>query len=715
MKTTTFPLAALCGFVLLAVAALTPAPRPGTISVPAALSQPVQAADVGFSVLPDGRGGTNVEAVVYPEAMGFDKKRSLEAFKSTVYPLLRANCAGCHNTQNTSGSGAQAPLHADVDVNLAHEYALTRVNFREPEDSKLVVRMRIDRHNCFGETCATAAAKMLQAVTAWRDAVADMIPEVPRGVEASKKITEQQVSEWIATDKAKTPAAQREFIQYASFHALHNAGVSAQNLNHARVGLSKALNTAARWAPRIVNPVDVNGKGIVYRFDIRDYWGYTLIDTSDPDFTLFYGGSDDDLAFAQNKLDLNGKPIKYASLAEMVHRLKPEVTRDEKFARLVWARVLKGNAEGAVEGESLPPNIDGFFGTRQIGPNGQEYVDPASLRYVEAAQLTYTLTRPDVYNAIMAIPGYSQELERELGVDKSKGMRSYDYMLTYEAITVDSRMMWRARTRDGGFYWKTFDIFTQGESDYQRWHIDQAYRTGDVTYPFWANPIPKFIKNQGGTTPEDLSYVATLPLGAYSFDTRGSVGRYTGADGPQQSAEEVIFSLPNGLQGYVLFGAWNQRRVDAFTNIVRDPRILRTVSDKMLNKMTGFGRTAGIEDHRLNTASSCIGCHIDGMNRINNDLRDWLDEGGKRLPKGEYGVDGWVNDPATVARVRELYPPSSTMRVKIENDRRMFLTAMVQIRQAMILGVDKNVYVEPAIWTIEWARNFYEYPVTRSN
>jgi hypothetical protein len=33
----------------------------------------------------------------------------------------------------------------------------------------------------------------------------------------------------------------------------------------------------------------VNGKGIVYRFDIRDFWGHTLIDTSDPDFALFYG------------------------------------------------------------------------------------------------------------------------------------------------------------------------------------------------------------------------------------------------------------------------------------------------------------------------------------------------------------------------------------------------------------------------------------------
>jgi hypothetical protein len=88
-----------------------------------------------------------------------------------------------------------------------------------------------------------------------------MIPEVPRGVPA---------------DRAKIPEADREF------HVLHNAGAGALDLNHARVGLSKALNRAARWAPKIANPVDVNGKGIVYRFDIRDYWGYTLIDTSDP-------------------------------------------------------------------------------------------------------------------------------------------------------------------------------------------------------------------------------------------------------------------------------------------------------------------------------------------------------------------------------------------------------------------------------------------------
>ena len=111
--------------------------------------------------------------------MGLDKARSLKAFEETLYPVLRANCAGCHSTENKAGSGAQAPLHADVEVNIAHEYALTRVNFRDPQHSKFVERMSIDRHNCFGPNRGVGAEKMLAAVTAWCDRIAGMIPAVP--------------------------------------------------------------------------------------------------------------------------------------------------------------------------------------------------------------------------------------------------------------------------------------------------------------------------------------------------------------------------------------------------------------------------------------------------------------------------------------------------------------------------------------------------------
>jgi hypothetical protein len=118
-RTTYIKVAGLCGVALLAVV--------GTRA---------NVKKLGFSELPNGRGGTNVESFVVPD--GFDKAKSLEAFKETVYPVLRANCSGCHSTENPTGSGAQAPLHADVNPAIAHEYALTRVNFRQPENATIV-------------------------------------------------------------------------------------------------------------------------------------------------------------------------------------------------------------------------------------------------------------------------------------------------------------------------------------------------------------------------------------------------------------------------------------------------------------------------------------------------------------------------------------------------------------------------------------------------
>lgn len=665
--------------------------------------------------LPDGRGGTNIEGFAITPEMGFDKSVSQAAFEQTVYPILRQNCSACHSTINGSASGAQAPLHSDVDPALAHEYALTRVNFRNPGASKLVFRLEVDRHNCFASSCSAAANEMEQAIAAWGNAVSAMLPEVPRGLDAGTRVSEQEILSWIETDQNNTPAADREFIKYASFHEMHNAGMSAQDLNHARVGLSKALNSVARWAPDIVNPTDVNGKGILYRLDIRDYWGWSKIDTSG-NFQLFYGGSDDDLAFG-SRVDLNNNPVSYFDLADWNHRIQPTVKRDDKFARVVWARILKGNAEGAdQQNRTLPPYIDGFIGPKTRGAHGQDIVRPEDLKYVEASQLTFTVTRPDVYNAIMALPGYSHRLEDdELGVDKSQGTDSFDWVLTQEAITIDSRLYYRSEAQEGRgkFYWKTYDIFTTGGSD-----VEEDFANDDVRFPFWANPIPKFISTQqGGTTPDKFAMVATVNLFNRQSSGQEGGGYYDGSDGGQQSAEEAIWSLPNGLQGYALFGGFNQRRVDAFTNIVRDPRLMRhhDVADEHLDDYTGFGTRVGVPDIRLNNGSSCIGCHQDGMNRGNNDLRDWLEDSPGRLPSGQYGVDGWINNTSTVNRVKELYPTSAYIRGKMEQDRAVFAEAMGKIKSGMILGADKNVYTEPTIWVTEWAREFYDYPFTRSN
>jgi hypothetical protein len=660
---------------------------------------PASCDELGYGVLPDGRGGLNYEQVCYTSDMGFDKELSRHAFETTVYPLLQANCSGCHSTLNTRASGAQAPIHSDADVSLAHEYALTRVNFRDPEESKLVVRMAIDRHNCFGDSCADAGSQMLAAVQAWRDQVAPMLPELSEASDASTTISEAEVLDWVARDRATLDAADQEYVKYTSLHELFNEGVSPQHLNVIRAGLSKALNSTARWAPAIVNPVDINGRGIVYRFDTRDYWGY-----GKGVQRLHFGGSDDDLAFGSGKQDAYGNPVD-SSVQSQRYDFDDEVSFDPEFSLVIWDRVTRGNVEGAVTTGAIPPYIDGF-----------------EAEYVEASQLAYTLTRPDVYNAIMMIPFYAPELEDELGVIRDDGMQSYDYFVTYQAITIDSRLTWRARRKDGGFYWKTWDVFTGQLAQSQT--IEDAYRNGEIRFPFWANPIPVFVSGTDpSTTAQSQSFIATLaqPFGTapagcdpqpnFGSDQFSNCRHFTGTGGLQQSASEIIWNLPNGLQGYALTGGFNQRRVDAFVNIVRDPRLLRNDRDAQITSQLGFATT----DRRLNVGSSCIGCHADGMNRASDDLRDWLDENPARLPRGPYGVDAWIDDADTVARVRDLYPPTSELRALQERDRRTFIEAMTKIKRGMVRGVDKNLYVEPLIWTIEYAQNKYRYPQTRSN
>ena len=668
-------------------------------------STPTVGCELGYSEHPNGKGGINVEAVCYTPEMGFNKAASLQAFTQSVYPLLTTNCAKCHSTE-TKG---QAPIHSDANVEIAHDYALTRVNFRKPADSKLVVRLGIDRHNCFGSSCRDANTQMLAAVTAWANAVTPTLKPTPALTPTGTMVSEQQVTQWIQANLATVAEADKEFIKYTSLHELQNRGATPDELNVVRVAISKVLNSDARWAPKIVNPVDVsNGQGMVYRFDTRDYWGYNKGVKK-----LLFGGSDDDIVFAlEGKKDYLGNQIASNEQTRTLGFTK-EITRDDSFAKLVWGRVIAGNIEGALGNATLNPNINGF-----------------KTGYVEASQLVYTLSRPDVYNSIMALPWFATQLETELGVVKeaAKGAENYMWVLTKQAITVDSRLYFRAKLASGGYYWKTWDVFT-GQLPTNIRTIEQSYDEGMIRFPFWAHPIPKFINGTGGgTTAQSLSFIATLaqPLNQNPAGCEGQPNfsgiqgflncrYYTGTDGLQQSAEEIIFSLPNGLQAYFFAGGYNQRRVDAFTNIVRDPRLARNSTDTQVNSSIEFQGFGGVPDHRLNVGSSCFGCHTDGMNRGSNNLRDWLDNSPELLPHGARGVDAWINDTAVVDQVRKLYPPNDVVHKQMEDDRRPFLGAMWQIKKDMVAGPDKNVYVEPIIWTVEWAQKFYSYPQERSN
>ncbi|MEJ2670344.1 MAG: LamG domain-containing protein, partial [Gammaproteobacteria bacterium] len=90
------------------------------------------------------------------------------AFASTVYPLLTEYCSRCHVS---SANSPQSPYFASADVNEAYAAVQSKIDLDNPDDSRLVIRLLNEFHNCWS-TCSSDANTMLNAVTQFSNGVA---------------------------------------------------------------------------------------------------------------------------------------------------------------------------------------------------------------------------------------------------------------------------------------------------------------------------------------------------------------------------------------------------------------------------------------------------------------------------------------------------------------------------------------------------------------
>ena len=101
----------------------------------------------------------------------------------------------------------------------------------------------------------------------------------------------------------------------------------------------------------------------------------------------------------------------------------------------------------------------------------------------------------------------------------------------------------------------------------------------------------------------------TSRYGAYwkSYDFAGSVGTQNIFTHPlafTHDGGEAIFNLPNGLQGYYIVNGSGSRLDEAPTAIVSDP---------------------GASDPTVRTGLSCFGCHIEGINTFEDQVRSVIE------------------------------------------------------------------------------------------
>jgi len=117
-------------------------------------------------------GGTTIQLQAPPiKEVGGSKTfpASSAAFgSSALYALVRnagsANCVRCHSS---SAATQQQPFFADADVDIAYAAIKPKVNLNHPDQSRLVVRLRDEAHNCWGTAgCAANAQEVLDAINA---------------------------------------------------------------------------------------------------------------------------------------------------------------------------------------------------------------------------------------------------------------------------------------------------------------------------------------------------------------------------------------------------------------------------------------------------------------------------------------------------------------------------------------------------------------------
>ena len=84
-----------------------------------------------------------------------------------VHDILVANCSDCHTADAET---SQAPFFAEANRDAAYDAAKSKINLDDPANSRFVVRLREEFHNCW-TNCPADAADMQTAIEGFADPI----------------------------------------------------------------------------------------------------------------------------------------------------------------------------------------------------------------------------------------------------------------------------------------------------------------------------------------------------------------------------------------------------------------------------------------------------------------------------------------------------------------------------------------------------------------
>ncbi len=83
-------------------------------------------------------------------------------------PILTTYCQDCHSSEAATPI---QPYFADPDVNVAYDAAKSKINLDDPANSRFVVRLAAEFHNCWSASCAADSVVMENAISAYANLI----------------------------------------------------------------------------------------------------------------------------------------------------------------------------------------------------------------------------------------------------------------------------------------------------------------------------------------------------------------------------------------------------------------------------------------------------------------------------------------------------------------------------------------------------------------
>jgi hypothetical protein len=381
---------------------------------------------------------------------------------------LATYCYRCHGENGTVEGGLNYLMDS------AKLVARKKVKPGEPASSRLLRRVVEGEMPPEGEN-PRPTKEDIALLERWVAAGAPAFapPQAPRTF-----LSPAHMAQSIRDDLAKRKERDRRFTRYFTLTHLYNAGLSEDELQTYRNGLSKLLNSLS-WEKDIVVPVPVDAARTVLRIDLRDY----------------------------------------------------------RWTAKEWDALLAVNPYG-VEGQSDHPQY-------------ASEVTATSLPHLRGDWFVATASRPPLYHQLLQLPTQERELEKLLHIDAEADVRSDKVAragFTDSGVSRNNRLIERHQTAYGA-YWKSYDF---------------AENTGEQN--LFERPL--------GPGTDERSF------------------RHVGG--------EIIFNLPNGLQGYMLVKGNGQRIDKGPTEVVSDPKR---------------------PDRAVENGLSCMSCHSRGINPKADQIR----------------------------------------------------------------------------------------------